>query len=119
MLNPLPQFPSTGSRFGLIKHPKQRSTLFFGAHGLGQLQIAACVDIHLKVLPFLVEVNVFDIGDILFLHLADIVEQRTQCTYHGMILQMLGVGTVSELRLHRLCRPRILKSARLIGCNHG
>ena len=50
MLHPLTEHSRAGGGLGAVQHPQKGPLLLLGAHGLGQLQVAAGIDVQLQIL---------------------------------------------------------------------
>ena len=118
MLDPAAQKSCTGRGLGLIQHPEQRALLFLCAHGLGQLQIAACVGVHLQILAVGIDLQLLEIGRFGLLGFVNVIDQRAHGTNHGLICRVCGVHAIAKSLAYALQRIGVFKSARLIVAKH-
>ena len=118
MLHPLAEKARAGRGFGAIQHPKQSSLLLLGAHGLGQLQIAAGAEIQSEILPLAVHRQFPDGGKVCLLRFRQIIQQGADGTYQRSVLQHLGLDRFAEALLYACGTVRGVKTPCLIIRKH-
>ena len=97
MLHPTAQHAGPRGGLGLVQHPQERSLLFLGAHGLGQLQVAAGVHIQLQILTFVVDEQFLYVGKVVLLGLGEVVKKRANGTDQGFVFKDTLLEIVTKL----------------------
>lgn len=121
LLDPLANHAGAHRSVRLVEHPKQRSFLLLGAHGLAQLQIASCVKVQFHILTLTVKSEVVQTRKARRLRLFQIVEQTAERVHRKVhhvktvFLEVLDMEIPADT-LSRCLRLKALVLHRLHQC---